>query len=731
MTGTYVDPATSPWKVQWDSEHPCLICLGHPDKQRVAQRCSGGLRADGGVAYCTVREAEGKALAHRLGGSCGCGIYHPALPSGNGHGHDDGVSGDSRNGFHHGPDGLPAFSDTRNALRLVERHGERIRKDFTRGKKGALLGWRIWDGRRWALDEIEAMMVLSKEVVNHLPEEIPDEVHPKTIDRLRKDCLACEQTGRLTSLISNAGSLVPTTHADWDADPYLLNVRNGTVDLRTGELLEHRPERYLTKLAPFDFDPDMPTPVWSAFLDRIFAGDSELIAFVQRAVGLSLVGKVCEHVLFVQYGGGANGKTTLTNIWLEALGDYAREASMDLFGEHTQPQHPTTLAELGGVRYVAVGELRNQRFDEGLVKALTGGEARNARWMFQDSFTYIPTDTFWLSTNHKPTIVGNSEGIWRRIRLIPFGVQIPDSEQDTGLPDKLRREYGGILAWAVRGCTDWLAHGLGHASAVDGATAVYRGEMDTMAAFLGERCVIGPDEAIGASDLYKGYEAWCTESGEKAASQRFLGIRLGERGFRRERLGHTRRWHWLGIRLRDDGGGDGDDSRTPPYDPYTAPDLFSNPAERVEESVENSPAPSDSAAEGDSGGPIKPPDSRIPESETLQRRSHVPIDPIKARERAVFNSDVGMDTTRVRAHEGVNGKSVFMDPPEINEAVPRDRTHKPVVVDDSCDRPVLDSPPGGPDRCPECSSLLHHRVHLGHWDHDCQRSTCNLRFRTA
>ena len=395
------------------------------------------------------------------------------------------------NGFHHGPDGLPAFTDTRNAERLVERFGEGIRKDFTRGKKRALGGWRLWDGMRWFLDETELIVRRAKEVVNHLPDEIPDHLHHETVKKLQRDCLGCESTGRLHALITNAGNLVATTHADWDSDPWLLNCRNGTVDLHSGELLEHDPARYLSKMAPVDYDPEMPTPVWDAFIERVFAGDQSLIAFVQRAIGLSLVGKVIEHVLFVMYGTGANGKSTFTNVWLELLGDYSRAAGMDLLVETKNPQHPTSIAELVGMRFIATAEVQGQ-FSERVVKLLTGGDVRNARFLFEDAFTYTPSDTFWLATNHKPTITGNSEGIWRRIRLLPFAVTVPPSEQDAALPAKLRAEFPGILAWAVRGCLDWQRDGLGSADAVDAATATYRGEMDTMATFLADRCVVGP-----------------------------------------------------------------------------------------------------------------------------------------------------------------------------------------------------------------------------------------------
>lgn len=577
--------------------------------------------------------------------------------------HGDGADGNgwhSSNGYHHGPDGLPAFTDLRNAERLVAANPGTIRKDFTRGGRKALDGWRLWNGIRWALDEREEMMIKAKAVATALPTEIDDELHKETIKRLQREALGCESTGRLSAMVANAASLVPADHTTWDADPYLLNCQNGTINLRNGELLAHNPERFQAKLAPVAYDPAMPTPVWDAFLATIFGGDAELIAFVQRGVGMSLVGAVLEHVLFVLFGRGQNGKSTFLEVWLKLLGDYSREASIEIFTETKNPQHPTSIAELAGVRMVMTGEGRQGRFDEVLVKMLTGGDMRNARFMFQDSFTYVPSDTFWLATNHEPNISSISDGIKRRVKMIPFTVRVPDDEVDRHLPEKLRAEFPGILAWAVRGCVAWQATGLGSAAAVRKATEAYWVDMDSFQGFLDDRCVVGPHERVASDELYKAYQAWAESSGEKAAAQKWFGLRLTERGFTRKKVGPNRRWHWFGLRLRDRtdlwDGPDEDDPGPPPEEepelPIESPENpLSSPVDCAGAS-ENAPSatPSDSNAVTQ---PDKHEPTRIDPLNT--KRTHEPIDPVKARERALLNTDNVHVNARASAQVGGNG----------------------------------------------------------------------------
>jgi putative DNA primase/helicase len=273
--------------------------------------------------------------------------------------------------------------------------------------------------------------------------------------------------------------------------------------------------------------------------------------FVQRVIGYAAAGVVSEEVLVILYGVGANGKSTLVNVVMEALGDYAMQAAPDLLLAK-KGSHPTELADLFGARFVASVETdEGRRLAEGLVKQLTGRDPIKARRMREDFWQFDPTHTVFLATNHRPEVKGTDHAIWRRLKLVPFEVTIPEPEQDKGLPEKLREELPGILAWIVRGCWEWQRDGIGEPEEVKSATTSYRADMDVLAGFIEDRCVVDPDAWAAFADLYASYQDWCEESGEKAETKRRFGTRLKERGFEPGRgTGNTpiRR----GIGLRDD-----------------------------------------------------------------------------------------------------------------------------------------------------------------------------------
>jgi putative DNA primase/helicase len=292
----------------------------------------------------------------------------------------------------------------------------------------------------------------------------------------------------------------------------------------------------LTQLAPVDFDPAALAPRWQAFLEEILGGHEGLVSFVQRAVGLSLIGQVLEHVFFLSYGKGANGKTTFLAVIHGVLGDYARQADSELLLAHRDAVHPTGLADLRGARFVSSSEVEDgRRFSEATMKILTGETLRKARFMHQDFFEYTPSDTIWLAVNHKPKVQGTDEGFWRRIRALPFTVTIPPERQDRHLAERLLAEAPGILAWAVRGCLDYQARGLAPPDCVVEATTQYREEEDILGAFLQERCVVFPGLTVGATELYHDYVEWGNAAGEHPVAQTRFGIQLRERGFEKGR----------------------------------------------------------------------------------------------------------------------------------------------------------------------------------------------------
>ena len=320
---------------------------------------------------------------------------------------------------------------------------------------------------------------------------------------------------------------IPGTPDAFDTNVWVLNCPNGQLDLRTGTLSEHRREDYITKLCPVEYGADAICPTWLATLDTCLNHNSELIDYLQRFVGYCLTGNASEQVLNIWHGTGANGKSTILNALMDILGlDYAMKANTNLLLRRRNPDHPTGLTDLHGKRLVACIESDDGRcLAEALVKELTGGDPIRARRMRENFWQFTPTHKIVLACNHRPAVQGMDHGIWRRLKLIPFTVVIPDEERDKDLPAKLRHEYPGILAWAVCGCFEWQRHGLGEPTAVAEATAVYRGGENVLENFFHENCIIAPEATVKAADLLAAYKNW---SGERDLTTRKLTRMLTE-----------------------------------------------------------------------------------------------------------------------------------------------------------------------------------------------------------
>ena len=335
--------------------------------------------------------------------------------------------------------------------------------------------------------------------------------------------------------------------SDFDADPWLVNCENGTVDLRTGLLRPHRREDLITMLAPVEYDPEAPAALFEAFISEILP-DPEVREHVQRAAGCSVSGVIREHHFWFALGVGANGKSTLLNLLLAILGDYAAQAPPDLLIT-SRGRHPTEIAFLRGARLVVATETQEgSRLNEERVKELTGGDMLTARFMRGDFFTFKPTHTLWMVGNHRPQISGTDVGIWRRPLLVDFPVSIPPERQDHELPEKLLTEAPGVLRWIVDGCLAWQRQGLRPPRAVVTATQAYRLDMDVVGQWLEEKCIEEPDAGAGSSVLYRDYTNWCESNGERPMKQRDLGRRLLERGFTKSRSTGGR-YIYSGLRL--------------------------------------------------------------------------------------------------------------------------------------------------------------------------------------
>jgi putative DNA primase/helicase len=440
---------------------------------------------------------------------------------------------------------LITLTDTGNSELLIRRDGEQLRYCHP---------WRTWlvqDGKRWRQDDTGEVMRRAKEAARSIYREAaraPSDGAAKALGNWAKQSLS---EARIKAMIELAKSEVPVIPDELDADPWLLNVENGTIGLRTGELREHRLEDLITKIAPVEYDPTADAPRWRATLERVLP-NPEIRAFFKRLCGYALTGDTSEHILPILYGTGANGKSTVLNALLDTLGDYGTQAAPDLLIAK-KGAHPTELADLFGMRFVSSIEVEDgRRLAESLVKQLTGGDRIKARRMRQDFWEFVPTHKVFMAVNHKPTVRGTDTAIWRRIRLIPFTETIPPEDQDKRLPEKLRKERAGILAWAVEGCLEWQREGLQAPDEVRKATREYRAEMDVLAAFLADCCLRAEDEEAFASELWGAWKRWCDETGEQQGTQKRFGGQLAERGFLNHRDSRTGRKVWSGLSLRPD-----------------------------------------------------------------------------------------------------------------------------------------------------------------------------------
>ena len=443
------------------------------------------------------------------------------------------------------------LTDLGNAERFVYRHGSDVRYCYPWGK------WLVWNGARWERDEAGKVYKLAKAAVRGIYNEAANAEDEDRRKALAKHAAASESEAKIRAMLELSKPEVPVSPDDLDAAPWLLNAPNGTVDLRAGELREHRREDLLTKMAGAEYHPGAAAPAWEAFLEHVLPGE-ELRGFVQRAAGYSATGDTSEQCMLINHGAGANGKSTFHEAVSAALGDYAMRTPTEMLMSKRGGGVPNDVARLKGARFVTASETEEgRRLAESLIKDLTGQDTISARFMRGEFFDFKPTHKLWLSTNHKPEIRGTDSAIWRRIRLVPWAVSIPPAEQDKKLPAKLRAESAGVLAWCVEGCVEWGRTGLQAPDEVRKATVAYRSEMDVIGAFLRDECEIGRDFKATLKAVYSRYEEWCEEGGERAESKRKFNARLTERGQfadRRSGPGGLREWHGLRLLTKENAG---------------------------------------------------------------------------------------------------------------------------------------------------------------------------------
>jgi len=409
-------------------------------------------------------------------------------------------------------------------------------------------------GGRWQTLPDERMFVLaSKRLQRHyegLAAAATDPAVWNQYDKKRREaCTASHVHGALKFFAGRSGVLTPIDR--FDRDPWLLNLENGVLDLRSLKLHPHDPAHLMTKRAHVSFEDDAQSEAWNRFIARILPNDN-VRRYVQRQLGKTMVAAVLEEHLDIWWGTGANGKTTFARVMLNIFGDYARRAAPNLLIASRYESHPTGVADLMGSRLVFSVELdQGKRLAEALVKDLTGGDRKKARFMRQDFFEFEQTFDIVLIVNHRPVVAGTDQGIWRRIRLIPFEAYIPPEERQPqdAFVKKILRDRAAVLNWLIAGLRDYRHDPKWVADEVQAATDAYRKDMDHVGNFIGEACEVKPRATVEVAVLHMKYEAWCTEQGEEPLAKKALGAAMREHGFAQRQVGQKRTRSWVGLRI--------------------------------------------------------------------------------------------------------------------------------------------------------------------------------------
>lgn len=413
------------------------------------------------------------------------------------------------------------LTDLGNAERLLARHGSDLRH--------ANGDWFIWDGARFKKDNTGRIFALTKETVRSILAEAAEEHDDKRRTEVIQWAKLSESVSRIRAMVELASKdpHVSRSMDDFDMDHLKLNVKNGTIDLRTGYLTSHSREDDHTKIAPVEYDPNATCPQFDAFLTRVMP-DESLRGFLWRFIGYTLTGTAKEEKMLLLHGTGANGKSTLIETIRHVMGDYAVSSGSDILV--VQKYDDTTgqaIARLAGARFVTVDEsAAGSKLDAEKVKTLTSPNRRTARFLYRDAFEFTITHKLWMATNHPPESDAQDDALTRRLWPFEFAVVIPEHERDPDLAIKLQQEAPGILARAVREAVTWQARGLDAPETLRKQKSSFIEERDTVTRFVAERCELGGSWKIRAGDLYTRYIAWAKENREMATSRNLFGTAI-------------------------------------------------------------------------------------------------------------------------------------------------------------------------------------------------------------
>ncbi len=422
------------------------------------------------------------------------------------------------------------MTDTGNAHRLFDKFGKIIRYSYNRRK------WYYWDGKVWRADESGEIKKLADVIVEDIKNEGYREQDEEIQENLLRWANKTASSKGKENMIRECQHLdgIPASPDDFDAYPDYLNCQNGIINLRNGELMPHDANFMMSKISFSEYDTTgAPPKLWLSFLNDVTNGDKELQKYIQLCIGYSISGSNREQCAYFLYGMGNNGKSTFLDTISDLLGGYSANTQpetimMKKFGDGAS----SDIARLKSARFVTCEEpTEGVRLNEGLLKQLTGGSKITCRFLYGDEFEYTPEFKIWVATNHKPVIRGTDIGIWRRIKLIPFEVNIPKEKVDKNMKWKLRKEFPQIMRWAVEGCIKWQKDGIAEPSCVQDAVKEYKQEMDLLAGFIDQCVVIDYDyeEKMMASDLFSVYSKWARENNEYEMSSKKFFSEIGKK----------------------------------------------------------------------------------------------------------------------------------------------------------------------------------------------------------
>ena len=432
-------------------------------------------------------------------------------------------------------------TDIANAKRFAAQHGEDVCYTPERG-------WRYYDGTRWDYDMKD--VIASRKAIK-TAESVFDEIresHEK--DSLFKWAKQSQSRSCIKSMLDLARSLpsIAAHETDFDSNPMALNCLNGTLDMLSGELKTHNPLDKITQIANTNYDPDAKCPLWVSFLDTVMQGNQEMIGYLQRVAGYTLTGNTGEQVMFFLYGIGKNGKTVFIEIMRDLMGDYGCVSPTSMILRRSSSGIRNDVARLVGKRFVCMNETaQGESMDEQLVKDMTGGDTLAARFMRQEFFEFQPMLKLWIRGNHKLTISGTDDGIWRRMHMIQFTYHVPEQDRDKDLRQKIEKsELSGVLNWCLEGCHQWQRHGLQPPEAVIEAVNQYRSDSDLLGQFIEEKCETGQHAKVGCQAMLTKFKSWA--GNETDLNRSTFASAMEERNFKKSnKIGG--KYYYLGVQI--------------------------------------------------------------------------------------------------------------------------------------------------------------------------------------